>query len=94
MITFRTIHARHPGPTRIRQKWGHYANNLTESIEYQTPEHELARIDLELANEHYRFKNIGQKIRAGFSIYARAQEASNLRRVLDQHELIAEILSL
>jgi hypothetical protein len=31
--------------------------------------------------------------RSGFSIYP-AQDASNLRRVLDQHELTAEIVSL
>jgi DNA-binding PadR family transcriptional regulator len=63
-------------------------------IEYETPDQEQTRVDLELATEHYRFRNIAQKVRAGFSIYARAQDASNLRRVLDQHELTAEILSL
>jgi len=63
-------------------------------IEYETPDQEHTRVDLELATEHYRFRNIAQKVRAGFSIYARAQDASNLRRVLDQHELTAEILSL
>ena len=63
-------------------------------IEYETSDQEHARVGLELATEHYRFRNIAQKVRAGFSIYARAQDASNLRRVLDQHELTAEILSL
>jgi hypothetical protein len=63
-------------------------------IEYETPDQEHARVDLELATEHYRFRTIAQKVRAGFSIYARAQDASNLRRVLDQHELTAEILTL
>lgn len=63
-------------------------------IEYETLDHETARIDLELATEHYRFKNIAQKVRAGFSIYARAQDVANLRRVLEQREITAEILSL
>jgi hypothetical protein len=63
-------------------------------IEYETPDQETARIDLELATEHYRFKNIAQKVRAGFSIYARAQDVQNLRRVLEQREITAEILSL
>jgi hypothetical protein len=63
-------------------------------IEYETPNQETARIDLELATEHYRFKNIAQKVRAGFSIYARAQDVPNLRRVLEQREITAEILSL
>jgi len=48
----------------------------------------------ELANSHYRGRNLAEKVRAGFSIYARAEDASKLRRVLDQRELIAEILSL
>ena len=60
----------------------------------ETPDQEHTRVDLELATEHYRFRNIAQKVRAGFSIYARAQDASNMRRVLDQHELTAEILTL
>jgi hypothetical protein len=42
-------------------------------IEYQTSDQEHARVNLELATEHYRFRNIAQKIRANFSIYARAQ---------------------
>jgi len=54
----------------------------------------LARMDLELATEHYRGRNLAEKVRAGFSIYAHAQDAPGLRRVLDQHELTAEILSL
>jgi len=63
-------------------------------IEYETPDQQTARIDLELATEHYRFNNIVQKVRAGFSIYARTQDAPNLRRVLEQREITAEILSL
>ena len=63
-------------------------------IEYETPDQQTARIDLELATEHYRFNNIAHKVRAGFSIYARAQDAPNLRRVLEQREITAEILSL
>ena len=63
-------------------------------IGYQTPEHELTQIDLELAIEHYRFKNIAEKIRAGLAIYALAQDAPNLRRVLELREITAEILNL
>ena len=55
---------------------------------------ERARVDLELATSHYRGRNLAEKVRAGFSIYARAEDASKLRRVLDQRELTAEILSL
>jgi hypothetical protein len=63
-------------------------------IEYETREGEMARVDLELATEHYRGSNLSEKVRAGFSIYAHAQDAASLRRVLDQRELTAEILSL
>ena len=63
-------------------------------IEYETREGEMARVDLELATEHYRGRNLAEKVRAGFSIYAHAQDAAGLRRVLDQRELTAEILSL
>jgi hypothetical protein len=63
-------------------------------IEYETREGEMARVDLELATEHYRGRNLAEKVRAGFSIYAHAQDTAGLRRVLDQRELTAEILSL
>ena len=63
-------------------------------IEYETADGEPARLDLELATEHYRFRNIARKVLAGFSIYARSQDAQNLRRVLDQREITAEILNL
>jgi hypothetical protein len=63
-------------------------------IEYEIPDHELVRLDLELATEHYRARTIAQKARAGFSLYARAEDASNLRRILDQQELTAKILQL
>ena len=63
-------------------------------IEYDTLDGERARVDIELATSHYRFRNLAEKVRAGFSIYAHAGDVSNLRRVLDQRELTAEILSL
>jgi hypothetical protein len=63
-------------------------------IEYDTPDGERARVDIELATSHYRGRSLAEKVRAGFAIYAHAQDVSNLRRVLDQRELTAEILSL
>ena len=63
-------------------------------IEYETRDGERARVDLELATGHYRGRTLAEKVRAGFSIYAHADEASKLRRILDQRELTAEILSL
>ena len=63
-------------------------------IEYETADREQARVDLELATEHYRFRNLAQKASAGFSMYARADELSKLRRVMDERELLVEIMSL
>jgi hypothetical protein len=63
-------------------------------IEYEARDGERARVDLELATSHYRGRTLAEKVRAGFSIYAHAEDASKLRRVLDQRELTAEILSL
>jgi hypothetical protein len=63
-------------------------------IEYETRDEERARVDLELATAHYRGRNLSEKVRAGFSLYAHADEVSKLKRVLDQRELTAEILSL
>ena len=63
-------------------------------IEYETPEGDMARVDLELATEHYRPRQLAEKVRAGFSLYAPRSDVDRLRRVLDQRELTAEILSL
>jgi hypothetical protein len=63
-------------------------------IEYQTRDGERTRIDLELATSHYRGRDLAEKILAGFAIFARAADASKLRKVLEQRELTAEIVSL
>jgi hypothetical protein len=63
-------------------------------IEYETRHGEPARVDLELATGHYRGRNLAEKVLAGFALYARGDDVSKLRRVLDQRELTAEILSL
>jgi len=63
-------------------------------IEYETQDGERARVDLELATGHYRGRNLAEKVRAGFALYAHADDVSKLRRILDQRELTAEILSL
>jgi hypothetical protein len=63
-------------------------------IEYETRDGDIARVNLELVTEHYRGRSVAEKVRAGFSLYTPHGEADHLRRVLDQHELTAEILSL
>jgi hypothetical protein len=63
-------------------------------IEYESTDGEKSRIDLELATEHYRGRSLADKVGAGFAIYALRDQASKLRKVLEQRELTAEILSL
>lgn len=63
-------------------------------IEYEMPTGEMARVDLELVTEHYRGRSVADKVKAGFSLYTPRGEGDRLRRVLDQQELTAEILSL
>jgi hypothetical protein len=63
-------------------------------IEYEKPNGEMARVDLELVTEHYRGRTLVDKVKAGFSLYTPRGEGDRLRRVLDGQELTAEILSL
>ena len=63
-------------------------------VEYETPELELRHVDLELATRDYRPRAMAQKAAAGFSLYGRSEDASRLRRVLDEHEITAGILTL
>ncbi len=63
-------------------------------IEYGTQENEIARLDLKLATRHYHAGHLAEKARAGFQLYARSKDAAGLRRVRDEHEITAAILSL
>ena len=63
-------------------------------IEYEAPELELRHVDLELATREYRPRAIAAKAAAGFSIYGRSEDASRLRRILDEREITARILTL
>jgi hypothetical protein len=63
-------------------------------VEYETSELELRHVDLELATRDYRPRAMAEKAAAGFSLYGRSQDASRLRRVLDEREITARILTL
>ena len=63
-------------------------------VEYENPELELRHVDLELATRDYRPRAMAAKAAAGFSLYARSEDASRLRRVLDEREITAGILTL
>jgi hypothetical protein len=63
-------------------------------LEYETADHEHKHVDLELATRNYRPRALSQKAKAGFSIYAPREDASKLRRILDESELTARIFAL
>ena len=63
-------------------------------VEYETSELELRHADLELATRDYRPRAMAEKAAAGFSLYGRSEDASRLRRVLDEREITARILTL
>lgn len=63
-------------------------------LEYESTDHEQKHTDLELATRNYRPRALTQKARAGFSIYAPREDASKLRRILDESELTARIFAL
>lgn len=63
-------------------------------IEYDTPDLDRAKVDLELATSHYRPRHMTEKARAGFTLYSHSEDAARLRRILDDREITAEILSL
>jgi hypothetical protein len=63
-------------------------------VEYDTSEMERQHVDLELATRNYRPRALAEKAKAGFSLYARRDDSSRLRRVLDESEITARILSL
>ncbi len=63
-------------------------------LEYETREGTQARVDLELATEHYKPSQVAAKAQAGFTIYAPASQTGRLSAALDERGIIAEIFSL
>lgn len=63
-------------------------------IESETRDGEPARVDLELPAGHNWRSKSHRKGPRGFSLYAHADNVAKLRRILDQRELAAGILSL
>lgn len=63
-------------------------------LEYETREGSMARVDLELATEHYKPSQVAAKAQAGFTIYAPAGHTGRLSAALEERGIIAEIFSL
>ena len=63
-------------------------------IEYEDECRDIRRLDLEIATRDYRPEGLAEKAKAGFHLFARPQDHPKLRRVLDTHEITAEIFAL
>jgi len=63
-------------------------------IEYETPEGDLDRVDLELATEHYHRGHMDAKARAGFKMYGFVSTSRGRRAQWEGRELTATVLSL
>ena len=63
-------------------------------IEYETREGETAKVDLELATEHYKRTQLAAKARAGFRLYTTGGSASQAGAVWEDRELTAGIIPL
>ena len=63
-------------------------------IEFEDRDGIECRVDLEYLTETYRHSDIKGKAQAGFALYASHDQAPRLHRVLDQHQIMTEILSI
>jgi len=63
-------------------------------IEYEDECRDIHRLDLEIATRDYRPQGLAEKAKAGFHLFARPQDHPKLRRVLDTHEITAQIFAL
>jgi hypothetical protein len=63
-------------------------------IEFEDRDGIESRVDLEYLTETYRHGDISGKVEAGFALYASHDQAPRLHRVLDQHQIMTEILSI
>ena len=63
-------------------------------VEFEDRDGIECRVDLEYLTETYRHGDISAKAQAGFALYASHDQAPRLHRVLDQHQIMTEILSI
>jgi len=63
-------------------------------LEYEGPDRQLAKVDLELVTSHYHHHNLVAKAQAGFAMYAFAEDAARLRPAMQDPEIMQDILSL
>jgi len=63
-------------------------------LEYEGPDQQLAKVDVELVTSHYRHDKLAAKAQAGFAMYVFAEDAARLRPAMQDPEIMQDILSL
>ena len=63
-------------------------------LEYEGPDHEMGRVDLELVTGDYHHKSLSRKAQTGFHMYGLPEDQARLRPALSDPEIMLDILSL
>jgi hypothetical protein len=63
-------------------------------LEYEGPDQELGKVDLELVTGDYHAQALATKAQTGFAMYALPEDAARLRRAMSDPEIMLDILSL
>lgn len=63
-------------------------------LEYEGPDQEMGRVDLELVTGNYHHKGIARKAQTGFQMYGLPEDQARLRPALDDPEIMLDLLSL
>ncbi len=63
-------------------------------LEYEGPDQELGKVDLELVTGDYHAQGLAAKAQTGFAMYALPEDAARLRPAMSDPEIMLDILSL
>lgn len=63
-------------------------------LEYEGPDQETGRVDLELVTGDYHHKGLARKAQTGFQMYGLPEDQARLRPALDDPEIMLDLLSL
>jgi hypothetical protein len=63
-------------------------------LEYETPDQQQTKVDLELATGDYHRDSLAAKAKAGFAMYALPEDAARLSPAMRDPEIMQEIFSL
>ena len=63
-------------------------------LEYEGPDQEMGRVDLELVTGDYHHRGLARKAQTGFQMYGLPEDQARLRPALDDPEIMLDLLSL